>query len=254
MKAALLIAFAAAVALAPPQGFLREQDDSLLDFSYGWPAIVEDEPSLRAILAQEMAQSESQARATATEDRNAREPGGNVPFNGHIFAKLWTVAGSTPQLLSLTADHETFTGGAHGGFTYAVLLWDRASDRQVDAADLLGEEALARLTPRHCRALNAERSARRGEPVVPDADDSFTTCPSLADLPLAPTDEDGDGRFDTLAVLIAPYEAGPWAEGTYRIEIPFEATDLAGLAADYRPAFEPADAASPAPAESGERG
>ena len=247
MNAILLALLAATL---QPQALLREQDDGLLDFAYGWPAVVEEEPALRAILEREMAAAQAQARAAAEEDRQARSRSG-FPFNGHSFSKLWRVAGSTPRLLSLTAANEAYTGGAHGSFAFAVLLWDRAADRQLDAAVILDEAALDRLTPRYCDALNAERSVRRGEPVISDPGDSFTACPALADLPLAPADEDGDGRFDTLAVLIAPYEAGPWAEGSYVIQVPFEAEDLTGLADAWRPAFEPADAASPAPCGDG---
>jgi hypothetical protein len=251
MHAAILIAILAAAAQA--QGFMREHEDALLDFRYGWPAVVEEEPALRAILVREMEAAEAQAKAAAEEDREARRESGS-PFHGHSFAKVWRAAGSTPRLLSLTAEHETFTGGAHGSFAFAAVLWDRAADRQLDAAILLDGPVLDRLTPRHCAALNAQRSERRGEPVAGDGDDPFTSCPSLGSLPLAPTDADGDGRFDTIAVLIAPYEAGPWAEGSYVVELPLEAEDVAGLPAVYRPAFEPAEVASPEPAKSGERG
>ena len=94
------------------------------------------------------------------------------------------------------------------------------------------------MTPRFCRALDAEREEIRGAPVHYDPEDSFTTCPELAEQVLVPEDEDGDGRFEALHVLIPPYVAGPYSDGPYTLPLSFQAADLAGLSAAFRPAFE----------------
>ena len=206
------------------------------------------EAQLSAALAREMEAAETEARATAAEDRDRLGRGG-YPYRRHSYDTVWSLLGSTPLLISLSATEHRYRGGAHGSLELAALLWDRAGGRKVDAAAALGEPALARLTPRYCDALNAERSERRGEPVTPDPSDLFAACPPLTELPLAPADEDGDGRFDTLHVLIAPYIAGPWVEGPYVIEVRLETEDLADVAAAWRPAFEAADDASPVPNE-----
>jgi hypothetical protein len=237
------------LAAGQPQPFANAREDALLDFGYSWPAVVEEEPALRDRFAREMQTAEAQARRDAQEDQAARQ-GSGAPFHNHSYSRIWENAGTTPQLLSLTARTETFTGGAHGNLGLAALLWDRAADREVDAEGLLGTAALQGLTPRYCARLNAMRAERRGEPVRPGGG-LFTDCPPLAGHPLAPADRDGNGRFDTLRILIAPYEAGPWAEGTYIVELPLEPGDLAALPETYRAAFETGAAAAP---QAGERG
>ncbi|WP_129791197.1 PdaC/SigV domain-containing protein [Sphingosinicella sp. CPCC 101087] len=241
---------ASLLAAAQPQPFAKAQQDALLDFRYGWPAVVEEEPALRDRFSREMQAAEAQARREAQEDQAARQ-GSDAPFHNHVYSREWESAGSTAQLLSLTARTETYTGGAHGNLGLAALLWDRSADREADTADLLGPAALQALAPRYCARLNAMRSERRGEPVRSGGGEPFTDCPPLPGHPLAPADKDGNGRFETLRILIGPYEAGPWVEGAYIVELPLEPGDLAALPEAFRPAFE----VGAAPAlEAGERG
>jgi hypothetical protein len=235
--AALLASLAASGPVAEERpDFVVEERDEQLAFSYSWPAAVEAEPTLRARLAREMAAARAEARRTAEEDRVAR--GGDFPFNPHDFEKAWRIAGGTERLLSLAASTHSYTGGAHGNVAFDALLWDREEDRPVEPAALLGAEAIATLTPRYCAALDAERAERRGEPVSRDPEDPFSACPPLAEQVLAPADSDGNGRFDTLEVLIPPYVAGPWVEGPYPIDVPLAAGDLAGLDGTLRESFE----------------
>lgn len=236
-----MITNAAALALLAaalqPQAFNHEEKGDLLEFSYGWPAVVGEQPTLQARLEAEMAEARAQALQWAEEDRASRGP--DLPFNGHHYATQWDTAGVTERLLSLTAATETYTGGAHGNLSLHALLWDRTEDEAVEPAALLGQATMADLSERFCAALDAERAERRGEPV--GRDDFFGDCPPLAEQALAPVDEDGDDRFERLDVLIPPYVAGPWVEGPYVIGVPFQAGDLAGLPAAYRAFFEAAE-------------
>lgn len=237
---------AALVALSVAAGqaadFVFEEETDLLAFSYGWPAAVEAIPALRDVLRAEMEAERRQARQWAEEGRaTARENG--LEFQPHHYSRGWQVAGDTPQLLSLTASEESFSGGAHGNIAFAAILWDRGEDRRVSAAEVLGQRALERMTDRYCASLDAERSERRGEPVRRDAEDPHTLCPPIAEQLLVPKDSDGDGRFDTLDIWFAPYAAGSYAEGAYFAEVPFRARDLADIRDAYRDAFEEADAA-----------
>ena len=232
----LLIAVVAAAGAGEPPSFAAEERTDLLHFSYGWPAEVEAEPTLRARLAGELEAARDDARRTAEQDRAGR--GGDFPFNAHDYEKAWRIAGGTDRFLSLAASTHSYTGGAHGNLTFSAILWDRRADRAAEPAALLGAGALERLTPRYCEALDAERAGRRGDPVQRDPEDPFAACPALAGQVLAPADTDGDGRFDTLEVLIPPYVAGPWVEGPYVLEVALREEDLAGLAAQVRDSFE----------------
>ena len=237
-----LLALAAGV--AQPADFVREEEMELLDFGYGWPAEADALPALRARLHADMEAERTQAMRWAGEALdNARANG--IEYIEHYYAKGWGISGSTPQLLSLTATEEAFAGGAHGNITFSAILWDRAADRPVSAAEMLGAAVLRGMRERYCAALDAERAERRGETVRPDAEDPHTLCPPLAEQVLAPVDRDGDGRFDGLDVQLAPYVAGSYAEGAYVAEVPFEEQDLAGIADGYRPAFEAGDPLDP---------
>lgn len=222
--AALLIA-AAQPAAEPP-----------LDFTYTWPEVVDADPRLRATLDRDRWEARAEAERAVEADRRTRSS--EAGFNPHYYHQTWEVAGSSPQLLSLQSSMETYTGGAHGNLQFAAGLWDRLEGRLLGTAELFGEAALARITPRYCDDLDNQRAERRGEPVQRSTDDPFTDCPGLSWQAMAPADEDGNGRFDTLRILLPPYAAGPYVEGDYIVELTFEPGDLAGIPDGLRPAFE----------------
>ncbi len=53
-----------------------------------------------------------------------------------------------------------------------------------------------------------------------------------------PTDKDKDGRFERLLLTASPYVAGPYAEGSYEIELAVTTDLIAALKGDYRGSFE----------------
>jgi hypothetical protein len=46
--------------------------------------------------------------------------------------------------------------------------------------------------------------------------------------------------FDRIGVLVAPYEAGPYAEGTYEVTVPVTRAVMDAVKPVYRSAFAPA--------------
>ena len=46
---------------------------------------------------------------------------------------------------------------------------------------------------------------------------------------LAPADSNHNGRFERLDVLIAPYLAGAYVEGSYEVELRLDAGDVAAV-------------------------
>ena len=233
----LSVLLALSAAAAQSGDFLREEPDEPLAFTYGWPAAADALPSLREVLRTDMEAERARALGYVEDSRAAARENG-IEFIPHYYAKTWEVSGSTPRLLSLAASEEAFAGGAHGNVAFDALLWDLTAQRRVTAEQVLGEAAISGMTERYCASLDAERAERRGEPVRRDPDDPHTLCPPLSELVLAPKDQDGNGRFEALDVLIAPYLAGPYAEGAYFAEVPFRAEDLAGIPDGYRAAFE----------------
>ena len=232
--APLPVLLALLLALQAPEGFAFDETDEDVVFHYGWPVEVEVTPVLRQRLDRELSADYTEAFEAAEADR-ARRRGLGLEFGQHDFAKDWRTEGVTPQLLSLAATTSSYSGGAHPNVAFSTLLWDRTRDRPVAAAHLLGLRGLARIGPRYCAAFRAERAEASGEPI-----DSELPCPPLAARTLAPADQDGDGRFETLVVLLDAYEAGGYAGGPAVVEIGFQAGDLPLIARRYQSAFEAA--------------
>ena len=213
---------AAAPAPAPPPEKLVEEKSELLEFSYGWPAEAAAIPKLSAQLEAEMAKLRTEATATAREDQSGRTP--DYPFNGHYLSKVWKSYGNGRRLLSLGAEVSSFTGGAHPNSNYDALLWDRKADAPMTVAGLFTDRAraFAIMGETYCTRLDRERAERREEELPLKGEGWMVECPPLTEQVIVPLDRD-DRVFESLMVLIGPYGAGPYAEGSYEIEI--EMTD-----------------------------
>src|SRR6185295_5787990 len=111
--------------------FLREEESGLLHFRYGWPAAAEQEPALRAMLRRRMAASRRRALATAIGIRRDRRRMG-FDYVTNEYDEVWETAGSSAQLLSLTAGSFALSTGAHGFIGEDAILWDRAGHRLVE--------------------------------------------------------------------------------------------------------------------------
>lgn len=216
-----------------------EEHDDLLDFTYGWPHEAQVIPALSRSLEADMRSERAQALEWAREDRKARSA--NTPFNSHDYNRVWTTAGQSPRLLSLTAESYSFTGGAHGNTAFAQILWDRQAAREIEPADLFGEPAAAYrlIAAAFCPALDTERAQRREETLPLTGEGWMVTCPPLDKQVIAPADTDEDGRFDTIAILLPPYEAGPYVEGSYAVQIPVTTALIEHLKPAFRTDFEP---------------
>jgi hypothetical protein len=141
-------------------------------------------------------------------------------------------------LLALSAEIYAFTGGAHGNTGYQTLVWEKQQDKEIGRVILFPKRVIDGLTSRYCDMLDQARAERRGEPVPKGSKEMFDVCPPLGDQALTPVDGNNNGRFDAVGVLIGPYEAGPYAEGTYELELPIDAATLAAIPEAYRDQFE----------------
>lgn len=240
----LLAGCAAQQASSPPIGASApaadrkiEESNGTLSFSYAWPAAAERLSQLRARLERELAKDRAEAAKMAADDRKARRSG-DIPFNPHDFAKSWSAPGDTPALLSLVAEIYAFTGGAHGNTGYHALLWDKQADREVTRGEVVPAALLASLTASYCAELDRLREQKRGEPMPADKSGMFDQCPSIADQTIFPADANGNARFDTIMIVLGPYEAGPYVEGSYEVELPVDAATLAAIPTAWRDNFE----------------
>lgn len=219
------------------KAFVRDVQNELVEFHYGWSAEAAAVPQLAAKFRKEMDQAESDLIAGAKEDKASREKEG-FDFNGYMSSTQYDTAGQSTRLLSLKVDVGSYTGGAHGNHGVGSLLWDRQAQREIKDSNLFADPANRDrlLTQRWCDALNKARKAKRGEPV--GGGGLFDDCPKLDEIAIIPTDKNGNGRFELLTLVASPYVAGPWVEGDYEIELAVTPDLIAGLKSDYRDGFE----------------
>ena len=211
------------------------RESQLLDFEYSWPQAIASEPQLVARLKEDLSKSYDEALKNARENKADTEKFGG-PFNQNAFTRIWTLEGQTPRLLSLVDNTSTFTGGAHPNHTTSALLWVRSSHAEIPIAQLFqsAEAFEGALRPQYCKLLDAERLKRRqGETL----DGDFSKCPPFSDLTIAPTGS-GNGPFNTIQMIADPYVAGPYAEGSYEIDVPVSAGLVATLKPEFRGDFE----------------
>jgi hypothetical protein len=224
MRAGLLLALflaapvaAKAPAPVPASALLIRQESP--EMAWRWraaPELATQPALLRAMRAEAMAEL-GKAKATAASDAaSARKAG--FPFRAYETINDWSLAADTPALLVLAGEVYSYTGGAHGNSGYAVRIWDKGAKRSIGIEALFTDWPRARklLEPVFCKAL-AEEQARRRQGM--DAG-SFGECPKLSEQPMLPFA--GLGRqAGQFRVLMGPYVAGPYAEGSYLITAPW---------------------------------
>jgi len=224
------------MAAAPPAG-VRKQKTAQYDFEYTYPAAAAAIPALRARLdadrAKTLATLLKDAAAAAIE---AKKDG--YPFRPYAWNQAWQVVTSLPGWLSLSATYWNYTGGAHGMTWSGAMLWDRTASTARNPFDLFTSKAALQkaIQPAFCAALNKQRTARRGEPIDPKSPAEFDKC-------INPVDEtvilgsSNRKTFTRIGILVAPYSAGPFAEGTYEVTVPVTPAIIAAVKPQYRASF-----------------
>lgn len=242
-------AVAAAVPGAPPGGVedvvaeqatasnVKEAND-LFEFSYTYPVDAARIPALAKWLDKDRATKRDALGAEARRDRAIAEKEG-FPFHAHSHLERWQRITSTPRFLSLSSEIETYMGGAHGMQAFDTLIWDRNRAIRLKPLDLFtSPDVFDRATKDDlCAGIERAKKARgitwSREPGTPFAD-----CP----VPSAQTVWLGssDGRYlDRLTIAIGPYEIGPYAEGSYKINLPMSAALVNALKPEYQRDFLP---------------
>ena len=222
-----------ATSTATNGGTAIAESDDLLSFSYKYPMTGVAE--LDRWLAAELADERGDARKEATEgQRDARAS--NFPYRPYEYSHEWTLAGRTPQLVSLSEQSYAFTGGAHGNTGTEGQLWDRARRRAVDLDDILtsSDQFDASVRTAVCAALDVSRREKRGgeSAALPE----FNQCPDMDALVFIPTAA-ADAPFSRFTVIADPYVAGPYAEGIYRLTIPVTEAVLQTIKPEWRASF-----------------
>jgi hypothetical protein len=238
------ILLAAAAALAATAGFAapaaaREvrQASDLYEFTYVYPPALAVYPPLRARLDADLARQLAKLKADARVGQAEARANG-FPYRPYAWDQSWQIVTDLPGWLSLSASYWTFTGGAHGNSWFGAMLYDKRARLPRDPLTLFAsKQALSRaIRAPFCAALNRQRAQKRGEPVKPGSTALFEDCID----PVGQTillGSRGHKGFDRIGVLVAPYEAGPYAEGSYEVTVPVTPAVLGAVRREYRAAF-----------------
>jgi len=226
----------AAPAKVAPPGRSISIANPLYSFDYEYPAAAGRIPALKAWLDKDAADHRSSIAGQAKDARDEARKDKST-YISYDSSTGWQVVTDLPGWLSLSGTEEEFTGGAHPNHGPTALLWNKKTGRRIEALDLFDKAALlAAIQAPFCAALNKERAERRGEPVAEGSTDPFDECidPVKEVVILGSADH---AHFTRIGILIAPYEAGPYAEGDYDITLKVTPEVLAAVKPAWRSAF-----------------
>lgn len=222
---------AATPAAVSASDLLIREHSAELDFAWRMVPDAAAHPALLTELRREAQAMLDDARRMAAEDKAARPT--DAPFFGHYLQQNWRVEADTPRLLSLAAETDSYSGGAHGMHSTRSLIWDKAAGKRLALPDLFADWAAARavIESAYCAALDKERAERRGGEVGV----SFADCPALVEQAVTLRGW-GESPAGGLRVYLDPYTAGPYAEGSYELWVYTEPAVTSFLKPEYRPA------------------
>ncbi len=209
------------------------------EFAYSWPAPAGAIAPLAERLAQERDKQRAELKQEAEDwQKQAAQEGFNAP--PYAFSKEWEVVTDLPRFLSLSAGIYTYSGGAHGMSYSDALVWDRQAAAAIKPVDMfLSEGSLDRaVQTRFCAELDRQRAKKRGAPVK-RSDDSFSDCIApVANSTVILGSASGQG-FDRVGFLVPPYNAGPYAEGSYEVTLAVDAALIDAVKPEYQRFFTP---------------
>ncbi|MBV7264878.1 DUF4163 domain-containing protein [Erythrobacter ani] len=206
------------------------------EFDYSWPSEAAAIPVLRDLMRSRAEAEKAALDEDSSESRSDAEEFG-YPFRSYTRETKWEVAADTPRLLWLSATSSFYTGGAHGNSEFDALVWDRDAGQALAPLGLfVSADALeSALREPYCEGLLAAQEEQRGDAVVIEGD-MFAGCPALSELVLSGSSRDGVA-INGLTLLAAPYVAGSFAEGSYKIAVPVTGRILETVKPEYLEAF-----------------
>ena len=161
------------------------------------------------------------AKSDAKEDRE-----GNPNFRPYTVDTVWRVTFESDAVLSLSAEINSDTGGAHPNEAFQTLVWDRTANRTVPVAALFqpdqAKAALTAIADAASKAWTRTYIQRSGEKPGPDADIAGQGIGADPDKlkSYALTYAKGQTRANGIVLLYGAGEVWPRVLGDFRLAVP----------------------------------
>jgi Protein of unknown function (DUF3298) len=235
----------APAATTPSGGQLKDVTEHTSDYVIGisYPPVATQYPAL----ATELKRYADASRADLMEAVQGREKGADAP--AYELVLPFTQLHVSPTLVVVGVDGSNYTGGAHGAPLIARWVWLPQQNRQLRATDLVpdakGWEAISTLVREQ---LHTALSQRVDADELPPEErvEVLKSASRMIEDGTAPDPEHfsqfepviaSDGRIKALRFVFAPYQVGPYSDGTQTVEVPAAAL-LPYIAPAYRNLFQ----------------
>ncbi|MDB6164731.1 MAG: hypothetical protein JWL98_2163, partial [Xanthomonadaceae bacterium] len=174
--------------------------------------------------------------------------GDQKPTAPYDLSISFTQVVANPQIVAVAADGSSYTGGAHGAPLVARFVWLPEQNRRLTAAELVPDRSAWRDISGLVRdQLQAALVQRVDADHLPPADRADVlkqagrmiaegTGPDVANFSQFEPVLSPDGRIAALRFVFAPYQVGPYADGTQTVDIPADVL-LPNIASGYRHLF-----------------
>jgi peptidoglycan-N-acetylmuramic acid deacetylase PdaC-like protein/uncharacterized protein DUF3298 len=223
------------------QDVTENTPDYIIGISY--PPVANQYPTLAA----ELRRYAESARSELVEAAKGRGKGESAaPYELVLpFTELYV----SPDLVSVGVDGSSYTGGAHGAPLIARWVWLPRQNKLLRASDLVTEaggwQAISALVREQ---LHTALSQRVDADELPPAErvEVLKGANRMIEDGTEPDPEHfsqfeplvgADGRIRALRFVFAPYQVGPYSDGTQTVEVPSAAL-LPHIAPAYRSLFE----------------
>ncbi|MCY1672352.1 DUF4163 domain-containing protein [Novosphingobium sp. SL115] len=212
-------------------------NNDLYEFDYSYPASAGAIPALKALLDTDLDKTRTGLIADAREGRKLSQES-DFPYHPYSHHIEWQVVTDLPAWLSMSTLVGTYSGGAHPNYGYDTILWDRIAGKRRAPTDLFASKSAlsASLRAPFCKELDRQRAKKRGGEEPSGRISEFAECIDPAEQTVILGSSNGKA-FDRIGVLVAPYAAGPYAEGSYEVTVPVTASVLAAVKPEFRNSF-----------------
>jgi hypothetical protein len=219
--AAALVCLGLAAVPALGAGYDKTEKSPLYELRLRVP---EAAMTIMPLKEQILALYEADADEAKSEAKDDQE--GNPNFRRYTVDTVWRVTFENDAVLSLSAEIDSDTGGAHPNEAFQTLVWDKKAGRAV-AVDALfqpdqAKAALAAIADAASKAWTKTYIQRSGEKPGPEADIAGQGIGAAPDKlkSYALTYAKGQARANGIVLLYGAGQVWPHVLGDFRLAIP----------------------------------